>query len=116
MICGDLTSVFRPVSDTSPDSLLPVNRDEYVKRIYKARSKKLPADFVQLAPSELDQIRRKGVPTSIKAIQEKGIKPACALPYALDVNAKLDHIGFEIIFENKHAAIKSKRKLSSFSS
>lgn len=110
LVCGDLNSVFHKVSDTTHNALVPVNRDEYVERIYKAREKKLPTDFVQIAPAELDQIREKGISTSIKAIQEKGIKPACALPYALNVNAKSDHHGFEITFDTK-VNIKSKKKI-----
>ncbi|MCS3554978.1 MULTISPECIES: phosphocholine-specific phospholipase C [unclassified Sphingobacterium] len=110
LVCGDLNSVFRKVTDTSLDSLVPVNRDQYVERIYSARAKKLPTEFVQIAPSELDQIRKKGLPTSIKAIQEKGIKQACALPYALEVNAELKHNSFEITFETK-VPVKSKKKI-----
>ncbi|QQD16362.1 alkaline phosphatase family protein [Sphingobacterium sp. UDSM-2020] len=110
LVCGDLNSVFRKVTDTSLDSLVPVNRDQYVERIHSARAKKLPTEFVQIAPSELDQIRKKGLPTSIKAIQEKGIKPACALPYALEVNAELEHNSFEITFETK-VPVKSKKKI-----
>lgn len=111
MVCGDLTSTFRTVTDMRNDSLSPVDRNEYVERIYKARSKKLPTDFVQIPTAELDQIRQKGISPSFQPVQEQGIKSACALPYRLDVNAKLDRTGFEIIFDAKQALVQSKKKV-----
>lgn len=76
LVCGDLTSVFRPVTDTKHAPLQPVDRDAYVAHIYTSRQKALPGNY-RLFDANAPQWPR----------QEPGTKPACAIPYALRVSA-----------------------------
>jgi len=110
MISGDLTSVFRTVTDTSADPIQAVERDVEVERIHQARAKQLPTGFVQIAENDLDKIRQQGLLDAMKGKQEQGIKPACALSYISDVNARLKPSGFEITFDTKQLGDTGKPK------
>ena len=84
LVCGDLTSVFRPVPDNNKPELEFVNRDKHVKRIFSAKNKVLPGNFQTLNAADV-----KNKSEQLKyglSLQEKGTKPACALAYDLDVN------------------------------
>lgn len=87
LVSGDLTSVFRPVSETYKQPLETVDRDAYVERIYSARDKGLPTNYVELSSQKVQQVKKTGVYIPETQIQEKGYKPACALPLELQVNA-----------------------------
>ncbi|WP_286862435.1 alkaline phosphatase family protein, partial [Sphingobacterium sp. UBA7625] len=85
MVCGDLTTAFRPIEKVSKADLRPVDRNAYVERIFSARNKKLPGDFVQIDSQKLAAIRAKGQYHSDLQMQEHGWKQACALHYDLQV-------------------------------
>ena len=76
LVCGDLTSVFRPAKAADAPPLAALGRDAYVERIYRAREEALPGDFERIDP---------GNPHWPK--QEPGTKPACAIPYNLSATA-----------------------------
>lgn len=96
LICGNLTSVFRPAVAADAPPIQSVGRDAYVERIYSAKSKGLPGNYRLLEPSDLDQIRRDPAGAPQLARQEPGTKPACATPYLLSADAVLNE-GNEVV-------------------
>lgn len=98
LVCGDLTSVFRPATASSAPQLMPVDRNQEVARISRARHKELPGNFQLLEPKVLEAIKTgKLASESLLPRQEPGTKPACALPYDSSVNARIDDQGNELI-------------------
>jgi phospholipase C len=89
-VCGDLTSVFRPYKgDEIPKpEFLP--KDEFAESIHKAQFKKVPDDYKALTADEIAQINTAPHTSPYLPKQEKGIKPACALPYQLYADGKLN--------------------------
>jgi len=85
MVCGDLTTAFRPIEKVAKTDLRPVDRNAYVERIFSARNKKLPGDFVQIASQKILEMRATGEYHSAVQMQEHGWKQACALHYDLQV-------------------------------
>lgn len=79
LVCGDLTSVFRPATVADVPPLEALGRDAYVERIYRAREKALPGNYKPVDPA-----------APYWPQQEPGTKPACALPYNPSVTARLD--------------------------
>lgn len=96
MICGDLTSVFRPAAEQTDVRLQPVNRDAYVERIFSARDKQLPSDFVPIDEELAEQIKSTGQYSLQMQQQEKGWKNACALPHELHVSMESKENVFSI--------------------
>lgn len=88
MVCGDLTTSFRPVDNISKTRLNPVDRDGYVERIFSARNKKLPTDFVKIDSQKLEEIKSTGQYHAAMQMQEQGWKDACALPYELQLKVQ----------------------------
>jgi len=99
-VCGDLTSVFRPYNgETIPTpEFLP--KDAFVESIHKAKFKKVPDDFKLLTADEIAQINKAPHLSPYMPKQEKGVKPACPLPYQLYADGKLnaDKTAFEMKF------------------
>jgi len=90
-VCGDLSSVFRPFGGekfSSPDSL---RRDAVISAIQAAKSKPAQATPPPLSTQDIEKMNQllPFMPgASVHApVQEKGQRPACALPYYLQVNA-----------------------------
>lgn len=89
-MCGDLTSVFRPAGKEAGAPVSRVERDAFLGEIHKAQFKPAPAVPRPLSPAELETVRReqlgwKGLPR-----QEPGTRPACALPYELEITGHCD--------------------------
>ncbi|NGM64101.1 phospholipase C, phosphocholine-specific [Sphingobacterium sp. SGR-19] len=99
LICGDLTSVFRPIQKQSDVALTPVNRNAYVQRIYSARDKTVPNNFRPLDAEQIQSWRRGDANQSLLPLQEEGTKPACALPYDVEVNAHVDERAGELVVQ-----------------
>lgn len=76
LVCGDLTSAFRPVTASDSPPLEALARDAYVERIYRSQKKVVPGNFTLVDPQN---------PRLPK--QEPGTKPACAIPYNLSATA-----------------------------
>lgn len=88
LVCGNLTSVFRPAEEHLAPTITPVDRNREVARIHAARNKDLPGNFQLLGPEDLEAIRDGSInPETLLPRQEKGTKPACALPYDVSANA-----------------------------
>lgn len=96
-ISGDLTSVFRTYDPKEPD-LSPLERDKFVVSIEKARFKEVPSNYKRLTPEEIAQINLAPSGSELFPRQERGIRPACALPYELyaDGNLNEDGIHFDL--------------------
>jgi len=104
MICGNLSSVFRPESNekgVNPDSL---SKDVFLESIHKAQFKKLPSDYKMLNKGEIAQANANPHQSPFMPKQERGIRPACALPYQIYADGQLstDKKSFEIKFDNKN--------------
>jgi phospholipase C len=96
-ISGDLTSCFRPHDDKEP-KLNFLDRDRFVAGIQQARYKEPPSNYVKLTAEQIEAFNRDPVHTQWSARQEKGIRPACALPYELYAEGGLsaDGAAFEL--------------------
>jgi phospholipase C len=96
MVCGDLTTAFRPIDNMSKPDVLFVDRNAYVERIFSARNKKLPTDFVQIGSHKIAEISAKGQYHSDVQMQEHGWKNACALQYDLQIKMRSTAAVFSI--------------------
>ncbi len=98
-VCGDLTSSFTPYSPKE-DNLPFLDREAFVKKINNARFKKEPTGYKALSEQEIQRARKEWS-MGIAPLQEKGIKPSCALPYELYAEMRLapDKNTVDLIFE-----------------
>jgi phospholipase C len=89
LVCGDLTSVFRPYRAGAMAGADFLNKDAFLESIHRARFKPLPNDFT----------------AEFSTRQEPGTKPSCALPYCMTVGGWLsaDRTRFEIAFGNNNS-------------
>jgi phospholipase C len=103
LVCGDLTSVFRPYNSDAIPSPEFVKKDAFIETIYNAKFKKLPDDFKLMNAEQAKQFNAD--PRAHMLQQEKGTKPSCALPYDMHVDGKLskDKKSFGITFKNSDA-------------
>ena len=83
-VCGDLTSAFS-AADSAGASLTPLDRDQFVEQIHKAKFKGLPEGFHALTDAEVEALRREPHASPLMPRQEKGLRPSRALPYELFV-------------------------------
>ncbi|MGK6350178.1 phosphocholine-specific phospholipase C [Parapedobacter sp. DT-150] len=79
LVCGNLTSVFRPATTDEQPALAPLVRNDEVERIFSAKTKGLPGNYKLFDPASPHMPK-----------QEPGTKPACAIPYNLRVTAGVD--------------------------
>jgi phospholipase C len=84
-VCGDLTSVFRPFGGERIDLPVPLRRDAFLAEIDRAQFRPVPSNFRRLGPRDLEERDR---PADFPR-QEAGVRPSCALPYELSVDAGL---------------------------
>ncbi len=82
-VCGDLKSVFRPYHDDKLSKPEFLERDEFIESIHKAQFKNPPSNYKRLTKSEIKKINKDPHASRLMAVQEKGIRSACALPYEL---------------------------------
>ncbi len=88
-VCGDLRSVFRVAEGQQSANPAPLRKEEFIQSIYNAKFKELPSGFTAVH----------------HAMQERGIKPANAIPYQLAVHGRFDRQtrGLELQFGSKTA-------------
>ncbi len=89
LICGDLTSSFRPYHGEKIDLPSPVKRDLFLGQIQQAENKPIPANYKKLSPNEIEQARKSPSASPWLPKQEPGTRPSCALPYELAVDGAL---------------------------
>jgi phospholipase C len=93
-ICGDLTSVFRPAPANPAVTPAALKKEQVITNINNAKNKPSQVKPSPLAQAEIDKINAH-LPFSAKASnfaaqQEKGTSKACALPYQLFAECRLD--------------------------
>lgn len=88
-VCGNLTSAFRPYDGRDPG--LPVlERNAHLASVESSRDKPLPSGYRAVGRSEIAALKDR--PDGLKATlwQEPGTRLACALPYELYADGRLD--------------------------
>ncbi len=88
-VCGDLRSVFRPWNGEKIETPASVERNSFLESIHQAQFKGLPNNFYKVGQQAIDDILQ-GKANAALPEQEKGIRPACALPYELNVYGSLN--------------------------
>lgn len=101
VVCGDLTTSFRPYNGEKISTPSSLKRDEVVEDIHKAKFKEPPSNYKKLSTGEIAQIKKDASVFALMPRQEKGTRAACALPYELYVDGRLgsDKKSFEIEFK-----------------
>ncbi|HEY0272332.1 MAG TPA: alkaline phosphatase family protein, partial [Chitinophaga sp.] len=82
-VTGDLTSVFHPYNGEKVSAPQPLEKEAFLESIHKAQFKNTPDDFVALNATQIAGIRQAPAFHALLPKQEKGTRPACALPYEL---------------------------------
>ncbi len=102
LVCGDLTSVFRPWHGESIHNPPFLEKDSFLEGIHKAQFKKLPDTFKALSREEIAFFNSNPYSSPYSTLQEPGTRPSNALPYDLQVNGHLsdDDNAFTITFSN----------------
>lgn len=102
LVCGDLTSVFRPWHGETIHHPKFLEKDSFLEGIHKAQYKKLPDTFKALSEDEIRFFGDAPYGSPYSTNQEPGTRPSCALPYDLQVNGHLSDQGneFTISFSN----------------
>ncbi|MFD0793325.1 phosphocholine-specific phospholipase C [Mucilaginibacter litoreus] len=100
MVCGDLTSCFRPYKGEAIKQPEFLKKDAFVEGIHKAQFKGLPT-YRSLSDTDIAAIKADPRNSGHLPQQEKGIKPAVALPYELYADGMLNDskTAFEIKFK-----------------
>ncbi|RFZ95552.1 phospholipase C, phosphocholine-specific [Mucilaginibacter conchicola] len=99
-ICGDLTSVFRPYNGEQIAKPAPLQRVPFVEGIHKAQFKGLPT-YTRLSDADIKAIKANPRTAVQLAKQERGTRLACALPYELYADGRLndERTAFELNFK-----------------
>lgn len=93
-VCGDMTSVFRPYHGEKLHSPNPLLRDKVINHIQQVKNNPKQEKPHPLNDADIAKINRyhafDSSSSALMAEQERGTKPACALPYHLMVDARLN--------------------------
>ena len=89
-ICGDLTSAFRPYHGEKINRPEFLEKKPFIEGIHQAKFKQAPANYKKLTVDEISQINTNPAQSPYFPKQEKGIRPACALPYELYTDGHFD--------------------------
>ena len=100
-VCGDLSSVFRQYNGEQLAMPAPVEKDSFIESIHQAKFKAIPDNYKKLSSPEIETINTNPSASPYMPQQEKGVKPACALPYEIyaDGNLSADRKQFQIKFK-----------------
>ena len=82
-VCGDLTAVFRPYNGEKIELPAAVERDPFLAAISRAQFRPVPDNYKKLSAAEIARTREQPASVPWLPRQEKGARPACALPYEL---------------------------------
>jgi phospholipase C len=104
-ICGDLGSAFRPYHGESIDRPVFVEKIPFIESIHQAQFRQIPDNYKKLTPDDIAQINKDPLQSPYFPRQEKGIRPACALPYELYADGVFNKSknSFAIIFKAGNA-------------
>jgi phospholipase C len=99
VVCGDLSSSFRPFTGKQEAEVAALDRDQVVEGIHRAKFKGLPAGYKKLSAEEVTAIRDKLANSSLLPQQEPGVRPSSPLPYELSVDGTQADDKFTIRFQ-----------------
>lgn len=94
-ISGDLSSVFRPSHD-EPTELPFLDRNRFLETIQLAKDKEIPSNYHLFTAEEIAKVNAAPHTSHLLPKQEKGIRPANALPYELYADGALAGQNFEL--------------------
>ena len=100
-VCGNLASAFRPYNGEAIPKPKPVQKDAFIESIHKAKFRKLPTNYKALSDEEIKQLNQQAYNSPFMPQQEKGTRPACALPYELYADGQFNAAkkSFDIVFK-----------------
>lgn len=99
-ICGDLTSVFRPYNGEKIVSPAFLDKTPFIEGIHQSKFKDTPDNYKSLTAEDVAQINNDDHANSPWfPKQEKGVRPANALPYELYADADVDNGVFSLSFK-----------------
>lgn len=103
-VSGDLSSVFRPYNGEQINMPESVDKELFIESIHNAKFKDAPTGFKKLSLAEIEAINANPQQSAHMPEQEKGIRPANALPYQMYAEGKLNAAkdAFEVSFESKN--------------
>ncbi len=115
-VCGDLTSVFKPYNGEAIAKPDVVAKNAFIETVHKAKFKKDPSGYKILSATEIENINKRNNADGIMPVQEKGVRPSCALPYELYADGRLnaDNKTFNIKFTAGTAMFGAKSSGSPF--
>lgn len=115
-ICGDLTSTFTPYEGQEIKLPTFLERTEFMESIFNAKFKKLPNGYKALSKSEIDEVNSNPLTSPILPNQERGTRPACAIPYELYADGAFNSAknAFEIKLEARNGIFHDKSAGSPF--
>jgi len=96
-VCGNLASMFRPYHGEKISTPPFPPQREFIEGIHKAQFRGLPT-YGKVNSEQISHFLNTGVAEFPVEGQEKGIRPACALPYELYVDAVRSATGVEVRF------------------
>jgi phospholipase C len=102
-VCGDLTSAFRPYQGEKIKLPAFVAKEAFIESIHKAQFKPVPTGYKAFSPDEIRQINADPMASSHWPRQEKGVRPANALPYELYADGRTanDHFTLTLAAKNE---------------
>jgi len=95
-VCGDLTSVFQSYNGENIPLPSFVEKEPFIQAVHQAQFKQLPSGYKVLTEAEQEAINQNPQVAKWMPQQEKGIRPACAIPYELYVDGQLKGDTFEL--------------------
>jgi phospholipase C len=100
-VCGDLTSAFRPQKKLKNNSPSLLERNRVINHIQQVKSRPRQLRPKALTEQEIENINYhhnfQQNKLSVIAAQERGVKPACALPYNFSVESVLDKDSGQVV-------------------
>lgn len=96
-VCGNLTAAFSRY-EKGTEELPFLQMDPFVEGIYNAKFTEKPNGYKKLSPEEIKKVNHDPAASGLMPRQEKGVRPACPLPYQLYADGKLsdDKKSFEL--------------------
>jgi phospholipase C len=115
-ICGDLTSAFRPYHGEKINSPEFLEKKPFYESIHQAQFKDAPSNYKKLSAAEVEQINNNHAASPNFPQQEKGIRPACSVPYELYTHTHFnkEKNSFEIAFNAGNTVFGNKAAGSPF--
>ncbi len=88
-VCGNLTSAFKPYNGEAIAMPAFLQKEAFLQSVHQAKFKNVPDNYKALSPADIELIHRDPTSSPYLPPQEKGIRPACALPYELYADGTL---------------------------